>query len=160
MAAPDLPIPQYFARRMGDSHREAGRDWLRAIIAECGRRWSLAFTGEGTAPSWNYVVPGVTSEGEPVVLKVGYPAHEVQHEIDALAHYDGCGAVRLLEAKGPVARWRKHYSQVRPPSALGCRSPLAEAVPPGPAPPADGAGCRGTNTVSGNVEGPGRAGET
>ncbi len=101
MPEPALPIPQDFARRMTYNYGDAGREWLRAlpeIIAECGRRWSLTFTGEGGAPSWNYVVPGVTSEGAPVVLKVGYPAHEVQHEIDALAHYDGRGAVRLLEA--------------------------------------------------------------
>ncbi len=96
-----FPIPQDFARRMADNYSDSGREWLRAlpdIIAECGRRWSLTFTGEGSAPSWNYVVPGVTSGGEPVLLKVGYPARELQHEIDALSHYDGRGAVRLLEA--------------------------------------------------------------
>lgn len=101
MSDSPFPIPRDFARRMADSYSDSGRDWLCALpqtIAKCGRRWSLTFTGEGSAPSWNYVVPGVTSEGEPVMLKVGYPAQELQHEIDALAHYDGRGAVRLLEA--------------------------------------------------------------
>ncbi len=41
MAAPDLPIPQYFACRMADIHGGAGADWLRrlsAIAAECAQR--------------------------------------------------------------------------------------------------------------------------
>lgn len=86
---------------MVDLHGDAGADWLRrlpTIAAECAQRWSLTLAGPGTAPSYNYIVPATTSEGEPVLLKAGYPAHELQHEIDALVHYDGRGAVRLLEA--------------------------------------------------------------
>ena len=36
----------------------------------------------------------------------------------------------LLEAKVLVARWRRHYKQVRPHSSLGYRPPAPEAVLP------------------------------
>jgi streptomycin 6-kinase len=98
VSEPDLPTPPGLARRAADGHGDLERQWLRAlpeIVAECGRRWSLTFTGEAAAPSWNCLVSAVTSAGEPVVLKLGF---ELQLEADALAHYDGRGAVRLLDA--------------------------------------------------------------
>jgi len=36
----------------------------------------------------------------------------------------------LLEAKVLMARWRRHYKQVRPHSSLGYRPPAPEAVLP------------------------------
>ncbi len=38
----------------------------------------------------------------------------------------------LLEAQVLVERWRKHYNQVRPHSALGYRPPAPEAILPPP----------------------------
>ena len=38
----------------------------------------------------------------------------------------------LLEAQVLVERWRKHYNQVRPHSALGYRPPAPEAIQPPP----------------------------
>jgi streptomycin 6-kinase len=98
VSVPDLPTPPGLARRAADVHGDPEGQWLRALpetVAECGRRWSLTFTGEAAAPSWNCLVSAVTSAGEPVLLKVGL---ELQREADALAHYDGRGAVRLLDA--------------------------------------------------------------
>jgi streptomycin 6-kinase len=98
VSEPDLPTPPGLARRAADGHGDPERQWLRAlpeIVAECGRRWSLTFTGKAVAPSWNCLVSAVTSKDEPVLLKVGL---ELQHEIDALTHYDGRGAARVLEA--------------------------------------------------------------
>jgi len=86
---------------MADLHGDAGREWLRRlpdIVAECVARWSLSLTAAGDAPSYNYIVPALRSDGYPVILKVGYPHRELRSEIDALAHYDGRGAARLLDA--------------------------------------------------------------
>ncbi|UCC69784.1 MAG: phosphotransferase [Armatimonadota bacterium] len=86
---------------MTDLHGDAGREWLRRlpdIVAECVARWSLTLTGPGDAPSYNYIVPALRSDGDPVILKLGHPHPELRSETDALAHYDGRGAARLLEA--------------------------------------------------------------
>ena len=34
----------------------------------------------------------------------------------------------LLEAKVPIARWRRHYKTTRPHSSLGYRAPAPEAI--------------------------------
>ena len=44
----------------------------------------------------------------------------------------------LLEAQVLVERWRKHYNQVRPHSALGYRPPAPEAIQPPPLAPTPG----------------------
>jgi streptomycin 6-kinase len=48
-----------------------------------------------------YVVPADLSDGTAAVVKVNPPlAVESRHEAEALAHYDGRGAARLLEHEG------------------------------------------------------------
>jgi streptomycin 6-kinase len=43
------------------------------------------------------VAPAVTADGEEAVLKVQQPHRESEHEAAALEHWDGDGAIRLLE---------------------------------------------------------------
>jgi streptomycin 6-kinase len=69
-------------------------DWLAAlprIVAECGEQWELELEEPLDTPR-SVVVPAGDA-----VLKVNAPSHfEAAHEPDALAHWGGAGAVRLL----------------------------------------------------------------
>jgi streptomycin 6-kinase len=70
------------------------REWLAAlprIAAECAQQWGLELEDPIDTPH-SLVVPA-----RDVVLKVNAPSHfEADHEADALAHWRGEGAVRLL----------------------------------------------------------------
>jgi streptomycin 6-kinase len=69
-------------------------DWLAALpglAAECAGRWGLELEEPVDTPH-SLVVPAGG-----LVLKLNAPGHhEADHEADALAHYDGRGAVRLV----------------------------------------------------------------
>jgi streptomycin 6-kinase len=69
-------------------------EWLAALprlAEECAHRWGLTLEEPVETPH-SLVVPA----GD-VVLKLNAPGHfEADHEADALAHYAGAGAVRLL----------------------------------------------------------------
>jgi streptomycin 6-kinase len=69
-------------------------EWLAALPAlaeECAERWGLVLERPVDTPH-SLVVPA----GD-VVLKVNAPSHlEADHEPDALAHWEGRGAVRLV----------------------------------------------------------------
>ena len=93
-------IPDAFARTMVVLHGETGRRWLDklpTLIDECARRWSLTVAEPFPGLSYNYVAPAVREDGVEVVLKLGVPTPGLTSEIAALHHYDGRGAVRLLE---------------------------------------------------------------
>jgi streptomycin 6-kinase len=85
---------------MVELNGEAGDAWLRrlpAIIADCERHWSLMVQPPFKL-SYNYVAPAVRADGTRVVLKIGFPDHELMTEIAALRLYDGHGIVQLLDA--------------------------------------------------------------
>jgi streptomycin 6-kinase len=69
-------------------------DWLEALprlVAECAERWSLALEEPIDTPH-SLVVPA-----REVVLKLNAPSHhEADREADALARWQGNGAVRLV----------------------------------------------------------------
>ncbi|MBO3744867.1 hypothetical protein J5X84_02215 [Streptosporangiaceae bacterium NEAU-GS5] len=69
---------------------------LPSVVAEMSQRWSLELDAPyqpGGRCSW--VAPVRTPLGEDLVLKVGWRHIEAEHEVDALALWDGDGAVRL-----------------------------------------------------------------
>jgi streptomycin 6-kinase len=76
-----------------------GAEWverLPRLVRECSEQWSLRL---GEAYEYGYVSLAARAElpdGTSVVLKVGFPHRESEHEADALTHWDGQGAVRLL----------------------------------------------------------------
>lgn len=76
-----------------------GAEWvdsLPRLVAECAERWSLGL-GERYAYANVSLAQRVTLlDGMPAVLKISFPHRESAHEADALAHWDGRGAVRLL----------------------------------------------------------------
>jgi streptomycin 6-kinase len=75
-------------------------DGLPRLVAAAARRWSLEvdapFQPGGAA---SYVAGARTAGGTAVVLKLGWLHEEALHEIDALALWNGDGAVRLLDAE-------------------------------------------------------------
>ncbi|HEY8860004.1 MAG TPA: aminoglycoside phosphotransferase family protein, partial [Gaiellales bacterium] len=66
-------------------------------IEECAREWGLEL-GEPYPPgAAGYAVRADLPDGTRAVLKVIHPHRESEHEADALARWDGDGAVRLLD---------------------------------------------------------------
>ena len=80
----------------------AALQWLEALpdlVAACADRWDLTL-----APPFeteiSYVAPVVRADGTNAVLKITLPDPESREEAAALRHWDGEGAVRLLDADG------------------------------------------------------------
>ena len=76
-----------------------GAAWLEALpglIEECASRWGLSVEAPFEL-SFSYVAPARTAAGRQVVLKIAVPNAELSSGIEALRHYDGRGAVRLLD---------------------------------------------------------------
>jgi streptomycin 6-kinase len=61
------------------------------------QRWGLALGPPYAAGAGGYAAPADLPDGTPAVLKVIAPHREAAHEADALARWDGQGAVRLLD---------------------------------------------------------------
>jgi streptomycin 6-kinase len=94
------PIPQDFELRMIELNGDPGKRWLASLpqlIIACQQRWSLDLSSPFPL-SYNYVIPAVSSTGQQVVLKLGFPNPELHTEIAALRVYNGRGAVQLLDA--------------------------------------------------------------
>lgn len=71
-------------------------DELPALVAACAERWKLRLGAPFEPARIALVVPATLRSGEEAVLKVNFPEPESEQEPDALAHWDGSGAVRLL----------------------------------------------------------------
>jgi streptomycin 6-kinase len=94
---------------------EAGRAWLDRLprlLAECVERWSLR-VGEPFPYAYaSLAVPAALPDGGEAVLKLCFPHRESEHEGEALARWDGNGAVRLLD-RDPE-RWTLLLERARP----------------------------------------------
>jgi streptomycin 6-kinase len=66
-------------------------------VEELRERWGLALGPPYAAGAGGYAAPAELPDGAPAVLKVIRPHREAEHEADALARWDGNGAVRLLD---------------------------------------------------------------
>jgi streptomycin 6-kinase len=85
-------------------HGESGRRWLSrlpALLSESCARWSLKLEQPFEQLSYNLVIPGITSDGTEIVLKLGVSGPELMTEAAALRLFDGVGAVRLLDQDAP-----------------------------------------------------------
>jgi streptomycin 6-kinase len=75
------------------------RDWRERVpelLEAAVARWGLRL-GEPYPPgAAGHVVRARLADGTPAVLKLIFPHREAEHEADALAVWDGDGAVRLL----------------------------------------------------------------
>jgi streptomycin 6-kinase len=76
-----------------------GAEWLErlpGLVRECAERWSLVL-GEPYESHTSWVAPAGRADGSHAVLKLNYPDPDTEHEADALAGWNGIGAVHLLE---------------------------------------------------------------
>jgi streptomycin 6-kinase len=97
---PNEKIPESLKATIERVYGETGRQWLvtaPALLNECRMRWSLELDEPFANLSYNFVIPGRTSAGREIVLKVGVPCTELLAETAALSLFDGVGAVRLLD---------------------------------------------------------------
>ncbi|MGI8605705.1 MAG: aminoglycoside phosphotransferase family protein [Gaiellaceae bacterium] len=76
-----------------------GADWLGRLprlASECAEEWSLRLDAPFEPATISLVVPARLPDGSAAVLKLSFPEPESAEEPDALAAWDGRGAVRLL----------------------------------------------------------------
>jgi len=82
-------------------HEEpGGTAWLESLprlAAQCAERWSLELAEPFAEGNVSLTLPATRADGTPAVLKLNFPEPESAHEADVLLHWDGHGAVRLLE---------------------------------------------------------------
>ena len=75
------------------------RIWLERVpelVRECVDLWELRLGEPYVAGAAGYTARVELPGGTPAVLKLIYPHREAEHEADALATWDGHGAVKLL----------------------------------------------------------------
>src|SRR5687767_3002174 len=80
----------------GERPYDLWRSRVPELVAEAAERWSLRLGEPYVAGAGGHTLRAELPDGEPAVLKVGFPHRESEHEADALAVWDGDGAVRLL----------------------------------------------------------------
>lgn len=77
-----------------------GRTWIESlpdVVATCADRWNLDLSQPVDNSYVSLVLPAMTMDGEPVMLKIQFPDRESQHEAAALDTWNGLGAIRLLD---------------------------------------------------------------
>jgi streptomycin 6-kinase len=100
--AVSMKVPESVVSMQLAANGDAGRAWLAGlprVIEEIRELWLLTEIGpayEGGCVA--FVAPAVRADGSRVVLKVSFVDEETEHEADALALWNGNGAVRLLDA--------------------------------------------------------------
>lgn len=107
-------FPDTFIDTVHRIFREEGEAWLEtlpAIIRQCHEKWGLKDGEICPNLSINYIEFTHTPQGEPVALKVGVPNEELYTEIDALGHWAGNGAVRLIDADLELGAFLIHRVQ-------------------------------------------------
>jgi streptomycin 6-kinase len=73
--------------------------WLERVpdlVAQCVEEWGLQLGEPYPSGAAGYAVRTQLPDGRPAVLKLIYPDRESEHEADALALWDGQGAVQLF----------------------------------------------------------------
>jgi streptomycin 6-kinase len=103
--------------------------WLErvpALLEECREEWGLTLDDPYEAGAAGYTVRADLPDGTPAVLKLIYPHRESEHEADALALWDGDGAVLLL-AHDPE-RWAMLLERCEPATPLSALESADEVL--------------------------------
>src|SRR5918992_548240 len=78
---------------------ERGAAWLEAlpaVVERCASRWALGLGAPYDYAYASLALRCTTAEGDRCVLKIQFPDRESDREAEALAHWGGHGAIRLL----------------------------------------------------------------
>ncbi|MFE7889341.1 aminoglycoside phosphotransferase family protein [Streptomyces sp. NPDC057412] len=95
-----IEVPAELAASQQEYNGEAGRAFVAALpelTADFLDRWELTVDGRPMHGVAALVVPVTRRDGTPAVLKLQLLDHETEGEPVALRHWDGDGAVRLLD---------------------------------------------------------------
>jgi streptomycin 6-kinase len=90
------PVVRLRAESLGGD----GRRWLEhlpAVVAEIEARWGISLDRSLSGGTAAFVASGLTSDGVPVVLKIGVPDPALRDEIGTLERAQGRGYVLLLD---------------------------------------------------------------
>jgi hypothetical protein len=93
--------------------------WLERVpdlVGHCREEWGLRLGELHLAGAAGYTVRADLPDGTAAVLKLVYPHREAEHEADALADWDGNGAVRLLARDD--GRWAMLIERCEPGTRL------------------------------------------
>jgi streptomycin 6-kinase len=96
-----MELPEEFVRKVKNVWGTEGAQWAEDfpdLLAECVETWGLHDLSPFSEIYYNMIIGARTENGQAVVLKLGVPNEELSSEVEALQAYDGCGAVRLLDA--------------------------------------------------------------
>jgi streptomycin 6-kinase len=77
-----------------------GREWLErlpALVDEAAAKWGLEVGRPFDYAFASLAMPARRADGTDAVLKVQFPGREGEHEAAALRHWNGDGAVRLID---------------------------------------------------------------
>ena len=91
-----MDVPSGLEWWRGEPGGAAWLERLPRLVEECAELWSLALEPPFGPAHISFVCPATTGDGREAVLKINFPEPESEHEADALAHYAGRAAVRLL----------------------------------------------------------------
>lgn len=94
-------LPQTLKKNILSIYGDTGRQWIEQLpqlLANYAQKWQLTLGNPFSNLSFNYVTEARLADSAPVVLKCGVPNKEFIQEIAALQHFNGVGAVRLLES--------------------------------------------------------------
>ncbi len=83
------------------THQKKGQAWLEALpdfLKNIEKKRSITLGEPFKNLSYNYTAVATMQDGKSVVFKCGVPNKALTTEIAALKHYDGHGAVQLLDA--------------------------------------------------------------
>jgi len=85
---------------------DAAQPWINdftQLVRTCAERWRLTLLATAAAGlPINVIYFAETADGEPVVLKVGYPHPEQRTEMIALSCYDGRYTPRLIDCSADL----------------------------------------------------------
>ncbi|MGP3948392.1 aminoglycoside phosphotransferase family protein [Streptomyces sp. 7N604] len=101
-AGTPLEPPQRLVRALAEEYGDAGKEWLQELpelVQEALVRWDLTVERvQAPGGRSSLVVLVRRADGSPAALKLLAPGARSRPEHAALAHWDGWGAVRLLDA--------------------------------------------------------------
>jgi streptomycin 6-kinase len=91
-----VPVPDGLAWWRSVPGGAAWLEDLPRLVEGCVHDWTLTLRAPFEPATISWVAPAELPDGMRAVLKVNFPDAESEHEADALAFWDGSGAVRLL----------------------------------------------------------------